>query len=209
MITDKLLMFSEAQAVTNTAASTDVIDLGPIDGNRRDIGVGYPLEFWALVNEAATASGEATVNIQLQTSENNSSWSTIYDSGELAKATLKAGKRVVSAKVPAGVQRYLRVNYSVATGPLTAGKFTAGISLDVDANTNGQVVIRDSAINEGFNTAKPWADAVISNRPFAGNTGSVDDNDEVQRNLNDTNYNRMWEYNNRGVGSKVVAEAKK
>ncbi|MGP0752237.1 hypothetical protein, partial [Escherichia coli] len=25
----------------------------------------------------------------------------------------------------------------------------------------------------------------------------------------DTNYNRMWEYNNRGVGSKVVAEAKK
>lgn len=135
MITDKLLMFSEAQAVTNTAASTDVIDLGPIDGNRRDIGVGYPLEFWVLVNEAATAIGEATVNIQLQTSENNSSWSTIYDSGALAKATLTAGKRVVSAKVPAGVQRYLRVNYSVATGPLTAGKFTAGINLDVDANT--------------------------------------------------------------------------
>lgn len=135
MITDKLLMFSEAQAVTNTAASTDVIDLGPIDGNRRDIGVGYPLEFWVLINEAATASGEATVNIQLQTSENNSSWSTIYDSGALAKATMTAGKRVVSAKVPAGVQRYLRVNYSVATGQLTAGKFTAGISLDVDANT--------------------------------------------------------------------------
>ena len=135
MITDKLLMFSEAQAVTDTAASTDVIDLGPIDGNRRDIGVGYPLEFWVLVNEAATASGEATVNIQLQTSENNSSWTTIYDSGALAKATLTAGKQVVSAKVPSGVQRYLRVNYSVATGPLTACKFTAGISLDVDANT--------------------------------------------------------------------------
>ncbi|MDI5822303.1 acyl-CoA thioesterase, partial [Salmonella enterica subsp. enterica serovar Kentucky] len=55
---------------------------------------------------------------------------------------------------------------------------------------------------------KPWADAVISKRPFAGNTGTVDDKDEVQRNLNDTNYNRMWEYNNRGVGSKVVAEPK-
>lgn len=35
-----------SQAATNTAASTDcVIDLGPIDGNRRDIGVGYPLSF--------------------------------------------------------------------------------------------------------------------------------------------------------------------
>ncbi|GDO26496.1 hypothetical protein BvCmsKSP093_03474 [Escherichia coli] len=66
----------------------------------------------------------------------NSSWTTIYDSGALAKTNLTAGKRVVSAKVPAGVQRYLRVNYSVATGPLTAGEFTAGISLDVDANTS-------------------------------------------------------------------------
>lgn len=45
MITDKLLMFSEAQAVTDTAASTDVIDLGPIDGNRRDIGVVTRLSF--------------------------------------------------------------------------------------------------------------------------------------------------------------------
>jgi pectinesterase len=35
-----------------------------------------------------------------------------------------------------------------------------GRSLDVDGNTNGQVVIRDSIINEGFNIARPWADAV-------------------------------------------------
>ncbi|MDR8305726.1 hypothetical protein FPK79_23475, partial [Acinetobacter baumannii] len=56
-------------------------------------------------------------------------------SGALALAALKAGKRVVSAKEPAGVMRYLRVNYSVASGPLTAGAFTSGINLDVDANT--------------------------------------------------------------------------
>lgn len=72
MILDKLLMFSEAQAVTDTAASTDVIDLAPVDGTRRDIGVGYPLEFWALVNTKATAAGAATVNVQLQTSPDNS-----------------------------------------------------------------------------------------------------------------------------------------
>ena len=135
MILDKLLMFSEAQAVTATAASTDVIDLAPVDGTRRDVGVGYPLEFWALVNTTATAAGAATVNVQLQTSPDNSTWTTIYDSGALALAALKAGKRVVSVKAPAGVQRYLRVNYSVATGPLTAGAFTSGINLDVDANT--------------------------------------------------------------------------
>ncbi|WP_370641254.1 putative acyl-CoA thioester hydrolase [Lelliottia sp. WAP21] len=83
-----------------------------------------------------------------------------------------------------------------------------GRSLDADSATNGQVVIRDSVINEGFNVAKPWADAAISKRPYSGNTGTLDDKGNVQRNLNDANFNRMWEYNNRGLGSKVVAEPK-
>lgn len=135
MILDKLLMFSEAQAVTATAASTDVIDLGPIDGTRRDIGVGYPLEFWTTVNTTATAAGAATVNVQLQTSPDNSTWTTIASSGDLALSGLVAGKRIVSQKVPSGVQKYLRVNYTVGTGPLTAGAFTSGINLDVDNNT--------------------------------------------------------------------------
>lgn len=98
----------------------------------------------------------------------------------------------------------------------TNSRFTAsgdnvaqlGRSLDVDTNTNGQVVIRDSVINEGFNMAKPWADTAIFKHPFTGNTGTMDDKGEVQRNLNDTNFNRLWEYNNRGLGSKVVAEPK-
>ncbi len=134
MILDKLLMFSEAQAITATAASTDVIDLSPMKGTKRDIGVGEPLEFWATVNTTATAGGAATLNVQLQTSADNSTWVTLYDSGTLALASLTAGKRILSTKVPAGVLKYLRVNYVVATGPLTAGAFTAGINLDVDAN---------------------------------------------------------------------------
>lgn len=99
----------------------------------------------------------------------------------------------------------------------TNSRFTAsgngvaqlGRSLDVDANTNGQVVIRDSVINEGFNVAKPWAAAAASGREFAGNTGAVNDKGNVQRQLNDARFNRMWEFNNRGVGSQVVAEPKK
>jgi len=83
-----------------------------------------------------------------------------------------------------------------------------GRSLDVDSASNGQVVIRDSVINEGFNMAKPWGNAAISQRAYAGNTGAVDEKGNVQRNLNDANFNRMWEYNNRGVGSKVIAEPK-
>ena len=70
-------------------------------------------------------------------------------------------------------------------------------------------MIRDSVINEGFNVAKPWAAAAASGREFAGNTGAVDDKGNVQRQLNDARFNRMWEFNNRGVGSQVVAEPKK
>ena len=99
----------------------------------------------------------------------------------------------------------------------TNSRFTAtgngvaqlGRSLDVDANTNGQVVIRDSVINEGFNVAKPWAAAAASGRAFAGNTGAVDDKGNIQRQLNDARFNRMWEFNNRGVGSQVIAAPKK
>ncbi|WP_058913620.1 putative acyl-CoA thioester hydrolase [Entomohabitans teleogrylli] len=61
-------------------------------------------------------------------------------------------------------------------------------------DANGQVVIRDSVINEGFNIAHPWGTAKDSQRPFAGNI-------EPQRQLNDSRYNRMWEYNNRGLGT--------
>lgn len=134
MILDKLLMFSEKQAVTATAASTDVIDLGPIDGTVRDIGVGEPLEWFVTTDTTATAAGAATVNVSLQTSADNSTWVTLASSGDLALSALTAGKRIVSQKVPQGVLRYLRLNYTVGTGPLTAGAFTSGVNLDVDGN---------------------------------------------------------------------------
>jgi pectinesterase len=84
-----------------------------------------------------------------------------------------------------------------------------GRSLDIDSSTNGQAVIRDSVINEGFNVAKPWGDAAVSGRAYGGNTGTADDKGNIQRDLNDAKFNRFWEFNNRGLGSKVVAEPKK
>lgn len=60
---------------------------------------------------------------------------------------------------------------------------------------NGQVVIRDSVINAGFNNEKPWGDALGSKRPFSGNVAE-------QRDLNDLQNNRLWEYQNHGEGSK-------
>lgn len=137
MITDRLNTFSNAQVVTATAASTDVLDLGPLThGNtRRDIGAGEPIYLVVAALTAAAAAGAATTNIQLQTSDNNSTWVTLFDSGALALADLLAGARPVQVAVPRGVRRYLRVNYVIGTGPLTAGSFWAGLVKDVQDNT--------------------------------------------------------------------------
>lgn len=135
MITDKQLTFSEAQAVTTSAASTNVVDLGPLThGNTvRDIGAGEPVYLVIQVGEDATASGSATVNFALQTDtvENFASPTVLFDSGAIGKADLTAGARPVAIAVPRGVERYLRVNYTVSTGPLTAGTFSAYLVKDV------------------------------------------------------------------------------
>jgi pectinesterase len=52
---------------------------------------------------------------------------------------------------------------------------------------NGQLVLRDSLIGPGFNPATPWAPAATTARPFRART-------DAGRDLNDVNYNRLWEY---------------
>lgn len=130
MILDKGNLVSSAQAVTSSAGSTDVIDLS----QARAIGDGEELEFFVNVDTAATAAGAATVTFQVQTDDNSafSSPTTVIQTDAIPKATLVAGYQI---KIPlpdgATPERYLRLYYSVATGPLTAGAFTAGLVLDV------------------------------------------------------------------------------
>jgi pectinesterase len=61
---------------------------------------------------------------------------------------------------------------------------------------NGQLVIRNSYEGAGFNTVTPWAPAATTSRPFAAR---VDEG----RDLNDVNYNRLWEYANFGPSASV------
>ncbi|WP_433375683.1 putative acyl-CoA thioester hydrolase [Actinoplanes sp. CA-142083] len=55
---------------------------------------------------------------------------------------------------------------------------------------NGQLLIRDTLIGPGFNTVTPWAPAATTARPFAAR---IDEG----RDLNDINFNRLFEYANR------------
>lgn len=59
MILDKETLFSLDQAVTASATATSIIDLTPVKGDFRDIGIGEPLQLFAQVTEQATAAGDA------------------------------------------------------------------------------------------------------------------------------------------------------
>jgi hypothetical protein len=127
MYMDRQNLFSSAQAITVTAASTDLIDLG----STRDIGSGEVLELIVVVDTAFTAGGSATLDIALQTDTavGFGTATTLLTTGTIAVASLTAGYVAARWRLPRGVLRYLRLNYTVATGPMLTGTITAGISI--------------------------------------------------------------------------------
>jgi hypothetical protein len=131
MYIDKQLQVSDAQAVTASAASTDVIDYGQTNPNS---GLNDNVVLAITVDEAATAAGAATVVFSVQDSADNSSFADVYATTTIGKATLVAGYQIL-IPMPYRHRRYVRVYYTVATGPLTAGKFSAQVVTGVQQNT--------------------------------------------------------------------------
>lgn len=136
MILDYDNQFSDAQAVTSTAISTNVIDLGS-DPTLRDIGNGQPMYLVILTQTACTdTSSDATVTFTLESDSAeglNSSATVHFSTGAKAFASYAtAGTVVAAVALPMGsYERYLGVRYTVASGPLTAGKFDAFLTADV------------------------------------------------------------------------------
>lgn len=125
MYIDKQNSFCSSQAVTASAPSTDYIDLGAA----RDIGVSDGLQVLITVNTTATAAGAATVAFSLEKDSSSAFGSAVAvtSTAAIGKATLVAGYQFY-LPIPIGTDaRYLRVYFTVATGPLTAGAFSAAI----------------------------------------------------------------------------------
>lgn len=131
MIIDKLLQVSNEQAVTVTAPSTDVIDFGQ---TRPNTGMGDMLKMVVTTDVAATADGAATVTFAIQDSADNVTFADIAVTPAIGKAALVVGAQTV-IHMPVKHRRYVRLNYTVATGPLTAGKFSAQVVTGIQQNT--------------------------------------------------------------------------
>lgn len=128
MILDSLLKFSDAQALTATADSTNVIDLS----NDRDIGIGEPMGVVITVGVAADfTTGDETYQFQLETDDNAAmTSSTIIGDVTVAAANLTAGDKVV---IPLGHsnEQFLQLVYTLGgtTPSVTVDAFLQPLSM--------------------------------------------------------------------------------
>lgn len=133
MILDERTEFGDAFSLVGTAASVyvlgDYLDLGAAP-TTRDIGAGEPLYLVIQIDTAVEASGgAANVTFKLvsdSVATLDSSPTTHYSSGAIAKGTLVAGYQVVAVALPQGVyERYVGVTFTPDTNNTTAGKANA------------------------------------------------------------------------------------
>jgi hypothetical protein len=125
-------------AITVSRASTNVIDLR----NFSTPGSGEPLAVTVIGNGLFAAAGAATLVVGIEGSVDNSAWTTYMSSPALSIAALNS--RVIGQqpyvlglfwpdRTPGSQPpRYLRLNYTVATGPFTAGAVHAFLNLGRD-----------------------------------------------------------------------------
>ena len=141
MIFDKLLQFSDAQAVTATVKSTNAIDLGAMGRVKfatadlsKDYAKSVRIPLLIQVTEAFNNLGTLKIDIELDSTETFTPDKTITI-GTFLLAELRAGFQVPWTLLPQGINlRYAQLKYTVAGTAPGAGKITAGIVAAVQTN---------------------------------------------------------------------------
>lgn len=137
MYTDRLLMFSDNQ-VAATGPSTDTIDTGvgeDIWHKSRAIGLASRcgLFLHVIVGDADLTATALTV--EMQHSNDNSTWETIQTYTSPTGAAFTAGSEVIFGGVPANTMRYIRLNFTFTGGPGT-GTIFAFLNIDASPMPN-------------------------------------------------------------------------
>lgn len=135
MYVDAQLRYSNAQAVTAAAASTNVLD----HKIARNLGVGQDLYLVVLCTTAMADTGsDSTLAVTLE-SDNDEAFGSVDKTQTIGTfaALTAAGSRLVAKLQPDMVNsRYSRVKYTPAGGDLSGGAFTAFLTTDIDAYTS-------------------------------------------------------------------------
>lgn len=133
MITDKENLFSEDQAVTVSAASTNVIDLGNDASEIQALNEKGHVELFVQVTTAFASGTSLKVTLQSDDDEAFGSATTLLDTAAIATASLVAGYQFKFGSLPQINEQYLRLYYTVV-GTMSAGKIFAGLVVDRQTN---------------------------------------------------------------------------
>lgn len=145
MIFSAQQIFSDDQAVTATAISTNVIDTGvrdtPYGGKaalKGDIGRGTKIPLLVQVTEDFATLTSLTITVETSANADLSSSDVLYSSGAVGVAALIKGYQLPLDIVPnKATKRYLGIRYTVGGTNATAGKVTAGITMGNQTNVTG------------------------------------------------------------------------
>lgn len=133
MILDKENMFSDDQAITASAASENVIDLGNDSALVQQLNEKGVIENLVQVVEDFAGGTSLQVTLQSDDDVNFGSPTTVLETAVILLADLVAGYQFKFGKLPRINEQYVRLYYTVV-GPFTGGKITAGLVLDRQTN---------------------------------------------------------------------------
>lgn len=143
MILDLNTLLSNGQAITATAPSTNVIDLGPVGtvfGAAaplvRDIGKGADTPMRVTVAETFNNLTSLQVSLQVSTDVAFTAPVTVFLSPVYTLAQLAVGARLLLPdSIPLNTNlRFMRLVYTVAGTAPTLGKITAGVTMGNQTN---------------------------------------------------------------------------
>jgi hypothetical protein len=127
-------LFSDSQAITASAASTNVLNLGAMGTPPGaagalvfDVGLSE-IQIQISVTEDFATLTSLVVSVQTDDTDGFGSPTTILATQAIPVATLKKGYTFNITELPQGItERYLRLLYTVAGSNATAGKIIAGV----------------------------------------------------------------------------------
>lgn len=133
MYIDNQLVFSDAQDLTATAVSTNVLDMGVA----RDLGAGEPL--W-LVFMFGTVVSTATFNFSLKGADDAAISSSVLIKLDLNAAITPTSNTQYAARISPGVpKRYWRVDYTLSGGTSPHIPTTAVLVKDAEIKRHTRV----------------------------------------------------------------------
>ena len=141
MLLDQQNLFSDAQAITGTAVSTNFINFGKRDTPPRsttalkpDKGNAHIPLLVQVVEDFATLTSLAVIAEVSDTSD-FASVKQVGSTGIIPVADLVAGAILPLDHIPLGTTaRYMRLRYDVTGTNATAGKITAGVTAGIQTN---------------------------------------------------------------------------